>query len=108
MFSSQSARAGLAWNWLAIISGVAIVLWRSACGPPVISSHISGSIGLLGADYPGYFPYGDTTVLARMLSRSEESAEYLESLRQAGRSRAHLVDPAHERDSLQSLLAEFD
>ena len=88
--------------------GANVVCEALACGTPVISSHISGSIGLLGAAYPGYFPYGDTTVLARMLSRSEESPEYLESLRQAGRSRAHLVDPTHERDSLQSLLAEFE
>ena len=29
-----------------------------ACSVPVISSRISGSIGLLGEDYPGYFPAG--------------------------------------------------
>ncbi|MCH7948620.1 MAG: TIGR04348 family glycosyltransferase, partial [candidate division Zixibacteria bacterium] len=26
---------------------------------PVISTHISGSIGMLGDEYPGYFPFGD-------------------------------------------------
>src|SRR5262249_9419911 len=29
-------------------------------GVPVISSHIDGSIGLLGDNYPGYFPFADT------------------------------------------------
>src|SRR5262249_44099359 len=40
-------------------------------GVPVISSHIAGSIGLLGEDYPGYFPVGDTQALADLLWRAE-------------------------------------
>ena len=35
-----------------------------ACSVPVISSRISGSIGLLGEEYPGYFPVGDTQALS--------------------------------------------
>ena len=35
-----------------------------ACGVPTISTRIAGSVGLLGEDYPGYFPVGDTEALA--------------------------------------------
>lgn len=28
---------------------------------PVLASFISGNIGILGRDYAGYFPLGDTT-----------------------------------------------
>jgi putative glycosyltransferase (TIGR04348 family) len=38
---------------------------------PVIASQIAGSIGLLGADHPGYYPTGDTAALARLLTRAE-------------------------------------
>ena len=31
-----------------------------AGGVPVLASRIDGSVGLLGRDYPGYFPVGDT------------------------------------------------
>jgi integrase len=35
-----------------------------ACSVPVISSRISGSIGLLGEEYPGDFPVGDPRALS--------------------------------------------
>jgi glycosyltransferase involved in cell wall biosynthesis len=38
---------------------------------PVIASSIAGSIGLLGADHPGYYPTGDTAALAALLTRAE-------------------------------------
>ncbi|MDH3282149.1 MAG: selenosugar synthase SenB, partial [Gammaproteobacteria bacterium] len=36
-------------------------------GLPVIASEIPGNVGLLGADYPGYYPVRDTRALRRLL-----------------------------------------
>ncbi len=59
-------------------------------GVPIVSSAISGSIGLLGEDYGGYFPVGDTQALAFLLERAENDAAFYEVLRAqapgAGRS----------------------
>ncbi len=41
-----------------------------AASVPVLSSRIPGSVGILGADYPGYFPAGDTDALAVLLARA--------------------------------------
>ena len=51
-----------------------------AAGVPVLASRIDGSVGLLGRDYPGYFPVGDTAALARLLRRIETSPEFLARL----------------------------
>ena len=84
--------------------GANVICEALACGTPVISSQISGSVGLLGRDYGGYFAFGDTAGLAAQLRRCETSAAYLDELTQACRRRAYLVDPAHERHALTRLL----
>lgn len=73
-------------------------------GVPVLSSRISGSIGLLGPDYPGYFPVGDTEVLAALLLRAETDNAFYEALRRACARIAPLFNPANERRSWQELL----
>jgi putative glycosyltransferase (TIGR04348 family) len=77
-----------------------------AVGVPVVSSHIAGSVGLLGADYPGYFPYGDTRALADLLRRAETDARFYGDLRARCRRLRRLTDPARERRSWHELLAE--
>ncbi|MCZ6641316.1 MAG: glycosyltransferase, partial [Gammaproteobacteria bacterium] len=47
---------------------------------PVIASRISGNLGMLGADYPGYFECGDTAALTRLLWRCENDSSFLRSL----------------------------
>jgi putative glycosyltransferase (TIGR04348 family) len=49
-------------------------------GVPVLSSDIDGSVGILGPDYPGYFPVGDTEALRACLIRAEHDPAYLLSL----------------------------
>ena len=75
-----------------------------ACGTPVVSSRISGSIGLLGEAYPGYFPVGDTAALTSLLHRIETDSEFLHRLEDACTHLRHLIEPARERDSLQELV----
>jgi putative glycosyltransferase (TIGR04348 family) len=78
-----------------------------AVGVPVVSSYISGSIGLLGRDYPGYFPYGDTAALAAVLARAETDGAFYRGLRQHCERQRPLVDPEREMRSWESLLEEI-
>src|SRR3990167_6949633 len=56
-------------------------------GTPVVASRIPGSVGLLGAGYPGYFPVGDTAALARRLRRAETDSRFYHRLRRGGGGR---------------------
>lgn len=74
---------------------------------PVIASRIPGSVGLLGDDYPGYYPVADTAALAELLSRAERDQRFYAALKKACGARAVLFTPARERDGLKKLLTEF-
>ena len=78
-----------------------------ACSVPVVSSRISGSIGLLGGDYPAYFPVGDTQALAKLLTRVEADTAFYDSIKEWCERLQPLVDPARERQSWEDLLGEF-
>lgn len=87
--------------------GANVISEAIACGVPVLSSRISGSIGILGADYPGYFPYGNTRDLAGLLQRAETDARFYNSLKTWCRRLKSLVQPARERESWRKLLGEL-
>jgi putative glycosyltransferase (TIGR04348 family) len=78
-----------------------------AAGVPVVSSHIAGSVGILGADYPGYFPVGDTEALAALLSRAETDAAFYKTLKARCRRLRPLVRPAREQEGWRRLLREM-
>jgi putative glycosyltransferase (TIGR04348 family) len=84
--------------------GANVISEAVVAGVPVIASRIPGSVGLLGADYPGYYPVGDTRALARVLRRAEEDAAFLKSLAKACKARAPLFAPKRERDGWAKLL----
>ena len=87
--------------------GANVVGEAIACSVPVISSRISGSIGLLGEDYPGYFPVGDTYVLAKLLERFETDPVFYNTVKAWCERLKPLVDPARERQSWVDLLHEM-
>ena len=78
-----------------------------ACSVPVISSRISGSIGLLGADYPGYFPVGDTQALTDLLMRLEVDTAFYDTLKTRCEQLKPIVDPNRERQSWKQLLQDL-
>lgn len=84
--------------------GANVISEAVVAGVPVIASDIAGSIGLLGKDYPGYFQTGNEVALAELLSRAENDADYLESLRVGCASRASLFTEERERSSWRDLL----
>ena len=77
-----------------------------ACSVPTLSSNISGSIGLLGRGYPGYFPARDTRALASLMRRAETVPKFYASLKSSCRRLRPIVDPAGERNRWAHLLRE--
>lgn len=73
---------------------------------PVIASRIPGNVGLLGRDYPGYYPLEDTKALAALLLRAERDPAFYRELKRRTAARAPLFTPARERRAWKSLLAE--
>ncbi len=88
--------------------GANVVSEALAVSVPVLSSRIAGSVGLLGENYPGYFPVGDTQALARLLERAETDANFYQTLRDWCLRLRPLVDPARERQSWEDLLRELE
>ena len=71
---------------------------------PVVASAIAGSIGLLGRDYPGYYPLEDERALSQLLLRCETEPAFYQSLLDACRKRRHLFSQHNELKSWQKLL----
>lgn len=90
-----------------IEGGANVVSEALVCSVPIVSSRIAGSIGLLGEEYPGYFPVGETQALAALLARAERDAAFYETLKTWCDGLQHLFEPASERKRWESLLEEF-
>jgi glycosyltransferase involved in cell wall biosynthesis len=86
--------------------GANVISEALAVPVPVLASRISGSIGLLGQDYPGYFPVGDTWALAQLLEKVEHDAGFYRELEDWCRQLLPLVHPDRERESWCQLLED--
>ena len=75
-------------------------------GTPVLASRIPGSIGLLGAGYPGFYPFGDTRALRSLLLRAETDSRFFTHLRSGCAKLSPLFRPARERMAWRNLLGE--
>src|SRR6516162_7669517 len=87
--------------------GANVVSESVVAGVPILASRMDGNVGLLGADYPGYFPVGDTEALARLLRRIETDRRFVANLRRAIARRAPLFRPGREIEAWRRLLAEL-
>ncbi len=87
--------------------GANVISEAIVCGVPVIASRIDGSVGLLGRDYPAYFPVGDTASLAGLLERVEQDGHFLADLRRRCRELRPAFRPSAERAAWRQLLAEL-
>lgn len=76
-------------------------------GLPVVASRIPGSIGLLGADYPGFYPVEDTEALRALLLRCESDPGFYRDLETACAARRALFQPERERAGWQAVLGEL-
>lgn len=87
--------------------GANVVSEAVVAGLPVVASRIAGSVGLLGADYPGYYPVEDEGALRELLLRAEADDDFYQSLSTACAARRHLFTPECERAGWVALLNEL-
>lgn len=86
--------------------GANVVSEAIAAEVPILSTEIPGSVGILGADYPGYFQVGDTGALRALIQRAEADSAFYADLKRRVRDLKPLVDPERERQSWLALLRE--
>jgi putative glycosyltransferase (TIGR04348 family) len=102
------ARAHLMVIGSVMEGGANVICEALAADVPVLASHMPGNIGMLGEDYPGYFPVGDERQLARLLSRAETDPDFYADLRGHARQRRGLMRPEQEASRLRQVVAEFE
>lgn len=87
--------------------GANVISEAVASDLPILASEIDGNIGLLGPEYPGYFPVGDTQILARLMDRAEREPAFRSRLQEHCRElRSLLANPENEREALAGVVAE--
>jgi putative glycosyltransferase (TIGR04348 family) len=73
-------------------------------GTPVIASRVAGHIGLLGADYGGFFEWNDAQGCTALLERYLNDATFKAHLQAQCTARSVLFEPATESQTLLKLL----
>ncbi len=88
--------------------GANVICEALAADVPVLASHMPGNIGMLGEDYPGYFPVGDERRLARLMAMAESDPDFYADLLSHARQRRGLMRPEQEASRLRQVVAEFE
>jgi glycosyltransferase involved in cell wall biosynthesis len=90
-----------------IMEGGANVICEAArIGTPVLASRMSGNVGMLGRNYPGYFPLSDDRALARLMEKAFLEKSFYSSLKRALAARRRLFAPPAERTALARVVRE--
>jgi glycosyltransferase involved in cell wall biosynthesis len=87
--------------------GPAVIPEAIVTGVPLVASRVAGCVGMLGDDYPGLFPPGDTAALAQLLGQAERDPAFYESLRAACDRLRPLFRAEAEAAAWSSLLGEL-
>lgn len=100
------------------MEGGAHVIMEALCsGTPVVASYIDGNIGMLGQNYPGYFPLGNAHALANVLTQLLEDIvnpkplapgklSLYAKLKKHGQERAELFNPEREQSTLLQIVQQ--
>ena len=84
--------------------GANVISEAVVAGVPIIASDIEGSIGLLGVDYPGYYPVENERALAKMLYRAETDTDFYQRLQAHCIGRQPLFTVEREREGWRQVL----
>ncbi len=87
--------------------GANVISEATVAGLPIIASDIVGSIGLLGDDYPGYYPVQDTDSLRKLLLKAENNPGFINLLEQHCHERAKQFLPENEAQQWKALLEKM-
>jgi putative glycosyltransferase (TIGR04348 family) len=108
---SRMQRAHVLVHTSRMEGGAHVLLEAVLCGTPVLASRIDGNVGMLGADYGGYFAPGDAPALVQALRDCRaglgEPGGRLAALHAQCELRAPLFDPRTEQAALLALLHEM-
>jgi putative glycosyltransferase (TIGR04348 family) len=85
--------------------GANVVVEAVTAGTAVVASRVSGNVGMLGRDYPGYFSPADPRDLASLLMRIDEDRALLKALEDRCRKRAPSFAPEAEARALRQVIA---
>lgn len=111
--AAWEARRMLAESQLVVITsreegGATVISEAVVSGIPVLASRIPGNVGLLGEDYPGYFPVGDTEALAGLMARVEGDADFRSALQAHIAALEERFSPETEKAALAELAADLN
>jgi putative glycosyltransferase (TIGR04348 family) len=87
--------------------GAHVIIEAVTSGVPVLASDVSGNRGMLGNDYAGYFPLGDSEALARLIERAASEQTFYVHLQAQCDARAALFTPQRERAALMQLVDNY-
>ena len=107
--SHPRAMAWIARSHLLVVSsvmegGANVISEAARIGTPVLASRMSGNVGMLGRNYPGYFPLFDETALARLIGKCISSRDFTNKLKRAMAARRARFAPAAESKALRKAL----
>lgn len=86
--------------------GANVVSEAIRIGVPVLASRISGNVGLLGEDYPGYYPLGDDGALAALIREAATKARFYRELKKEIAKLRPMVAPENEARMLRKAIEE--
>jgi putative glycosyltransferase (TIGR04348 family) len=84
--------------------GANVICEAARIGVPVLASRVPGNVGMLGRDYPGYYPLRNERALGRLIERCRTDSAFYKRLRSAVIRRRGLFSPASERNALKRAL----
>ena len=84
--------------------GANVIIEAVTSGVPVLASDISGNRGMLGENYAGYFPLGDSIKLAQLIDRAATDTKFYSRLQAQCAARAPLFAPERERTVLLKIV----
>jgi putative glycosyltransferase (TIGR04348 family) len=87
--------------------GAHVVMEAVRSGTPVLASRIDGNVGMLGADYAGYFEWDHAEQLASLLRRCHHEPAFYAQLKAQCTARAPLFAPETEQRAVQQLVTEL-
>jgi len=88
--------------------GANVICEALAADVPVLASHMPGNVGMLGEDYPGYFPVVDEPLMTKLLLMAENDPDFYAKLVAHARQRRALMRPEQEASRLRQAVAEFE